>query len=354
MARQDPPRQQPRKPNGPVQQDSSFRLRPSRLPLLWAVPGTLVSGALAFSFFVYRGYGVQTVVPLGFIAFFYFLGVLSLLLLGSTSVAASGIRNRTVVGTRQVKWKEVDQIEVRPTTLGRKTIVTLKKGKGVFTLAAPREGLLARDAAFQEKFDELLKWRKAPNIAVGRRKRPPRLRLPAILLVVVVLMLLREQPWKSDWWPGRDEAAALPRACEVADEATARRLLATRPTQVEDHHEDRDPFYTSACRWERARPLGVVELSYQRFGRVGGASGSGVAAERMDHYWLGTDRVPRLGEQAWERVRQVPGGGRHVDLWARRANVIVHVDYAGFRTEEELTAAARDLARRALARLALQ
>ncbi|MFC6934224.1 hypothetical protein ACFQHO_30350 [Actinomadura yumaensis] len=164
-------------------------------------------------------------------------------------------------------------------------------------------------------------------------KAASRFRAPVLVFCAIAVMLLFEQPWLSDWWPGRKEAAALPRACSVADEGTARRLL-LRPVRAEDFHADRDPYYTSACRWTHARPDGVVELGYQRYPRSGRQSGSGAAGERMRFYrfTLGTVRVRRLGDEAWQRAEEL-GRIRHVDVWARRANVIVHVDRAGDGTQ---------------------
>lgn len=332
-----------------------YRIRPSRLPLLWAVPGAAVSFALALGFLVYDGYGVWTMALGGIAALPCYLAAVRTHLAGHVVADKNGVTTRSALwSARRFRWKDVERIEIRPTTFGRKVAVVLRKGKGQYVLAAPRRTLFAGEPELQEKLDAL-KSRTRRNVPIDGGKAASRFRAPAVVLGAVAVMLLFEQPWLSDWWPGRKEAAALPRACSVADEGTVRRML-LRPVRAEDFHEDRDPYYTSACRWTHARPSGVVELGYQRYPRSGGQSGSGAADERMRFYrfTLGTVRIRRLGDEAWQRAEELPGRTRHVDVWARRANVIVHVDRAGDGTEAELTAEARALAREAMGRLRLK
>ncbi|MFC4050440.1 hypothetical protein ACFOY4_12145 [Actinomadura syzygii] len=202
-------------------------LRPSRRPLVWAVPLVVLAAVIEVRIF---GEFHLFLLSNGLVVGLLLLVAMVLKLArGYTDADGGGIQNRLVGKTRRIAWSEIDEMTVTPTLFGR---VVTARGRAVkrTMLAAPREGLLARDPSF----DETLRTMRA--LAAPREMRltdnvhrSARVTYWAMIAVFAGAGVFLWRPWLDTWWPGVDEATELPRACAVADPATAARLLSSAP-----------------------------------------------------------------------------------------------------------------------------
>jgi hypothetical protein len=161
----------------PLPKPRSLSLRPSRRPLAWIVP---LLGALAASVSL-----LSVPEPLSAIFMMltvYLLLLASRLLWARTEAGPAGLRNRLGLATTVVSWSDIDEFVVVPTLFGRVVRVT-RPPRRPFTLAAPREGLLGRDASL----DSSVAVMRALAAVDGR---PPRVRtLPGGVRVVWWVLL---------------------------------------------------------------------------------------------------------------------------------------------------------------------
>ncbi|WP_067817474.1 hypothetical protein [Actinomadura kijaniata] len=336
---------------------AAYEVRPPRGMLWWALPGLVVSVALALSFLVYDGYGVITMGLAGLVGVLYFGRLCSLLLRGRTVADAKGLVHGRHGSLQLILWKQVKELRTLSTPFGRRVMVVRKGGTaGVVALAAPREGLLGRTPDFDRALADLTARCRGRKVRVQAVKGVGPVGVVGWTLGLLLAVQLVEFPWQETWWPGNKEAGTLPRACRVVDEGTVRGLV---PGAVNDDrfHDDGDPFQTSACHWGVAGRKEGLELRLQRYSREGGSGGTANARDRMRTFLLLADSRPvrGVGEQAWQITepggaeQAAPDGLRRVQLLGRRHNVVVLVDYtARNRPADEMERAVADLARRAL------
>lgn len=338
-------------------------LLPSRLPLLWLVPAVAASAA-AIAMAFGNPYAtfltiILTATPV------YMVALVVKLLVGRTGADADGIRNRTAFRTRFLPWSDVARLSVAGTLFGRVTMVHLTGGKQ-HQLAAPRSGLLGRDRGFDATVDAMAALAPSPPPVDRTAVRGMRITWWALLAIMLTAATWLARPWLEPWWPGRHEAASLPGACAVADEATARRLL---PDVHDAQERNRTYGIGSECsyRSRAGADLKVELLLLERsssIGATGKARGDHlherrVSAEQAQRFADGhvgwtfeAQDVTGIGDQAWRRILVDTRDGRvDVRLFVRYANVLIEVDYDADRPENETIAAADELARRAVERI---
>ncbi|TYB46619.1 hypothetical protein [Actinomadura chibensis] len=341
-------------------------LRPSRRPLVWAVPLLVPAAYIEVRVFgEFRLFFLNNALIVGLV---FLVAMVLKLLRGRTDADAVGVRNRLVGRTKRMAWSEISELTVTPTLFGR--VVTVR-GQAVrrTMLAAPREGLLGRDP----DFDETLRAMRALAGARGPRvtdnvHRSARITYWAMIAVFLGAGVFLWRPWLETWWPGVDEATELPRACAVADPATAARLL---PAPGRPAARERDMRYSesSDCRYRDAddRVLALQLDLDQRTNSSGGAAqirddyatalrieadAARSRAAHPDEWTVTTGGVPGLGDEAWRSVSVGRSDGEaEVRLVARRANVVVQVRYDAKRPADQAASEAAALARRALDRI---
>ncbi|HEY8479960.1 MAG TPA: hypothetical protein VIL71_09040 [Spirillospora sp.] len=344
----------------------SLSLRPSRLPLVWLVPAVVLCVTVVVKTFgnLYVGFLV------GYLdaATLFMAALIAKLLLGRTRADVEGLHNRLFLRTRFFPWRDVDRLSVAGTLFGRITIVHVAGGKR-FHLAAPRSGLLARNREFDATLDAMAAL--SPERLVVSREGVRTSRVVWWVLLVIVLMVgtIHARPWLEPRWPWRDEATALPRACAVADRATAQRLL----PDIDDTR-DRKRQYTigSDCAYRSRRGANLeVKLGLLKRDSSTGATEKARKAHADERHFtmqqaqrltaddtsltfLAQD-VRGIGDEAWVRVlRDARDRDVDVKLLVRYANVLIEVDYNAKRPENEVVAAADALARAAVERIDLR
>ncbi|RFS84806.1 hypothetical protein D0T12_14900 [Actinomadura spongiicola] len=339
-------------------------LRPSRRPLLWTVPLAAVTAGVAA-----RAIGPfhMAVIFSVLVMITVWLITLSLKLLrGWTEVDTDGIRNRLIRGTTEIAWRDVTGVAVTPTLFGRIVIVHRRKTKPV-QLTAPRVGLLARDPRFDATVDALAAL--APQRMSVRRSPAPPLRIAyaALLLILGTGATLVWSPWLDAWWPGREEAVSLPRACAVADPALASRLVPGHKGPSVNHNDGR-LAPSSDCMYSDRKDgdLKIRVALERRNGFTGATEGArdGYADSRRSaitqaRRWAGdgtgwsvtTGDVSGLGDQAWRSVAARRGEEvTDVRLVVRHRNVLLDIEYTARRPKEQAVADAERLARTVLGR----
>ncbi|RKS71926.1 hypothetical protein BZB76_4737 [Actinomadura pelletieri DSM 43383] len=340
-------------------------LRPSRRPLLWVVPAMIVIVAVAA-----RAFGTVQLSPmigLSAMATVYWITLALKLLRGRTEADAEGIRNRLIRRTTEITWHDVTGVSVTPSLFGRIVIVQRQKGKPQ-QLAAPRVGLLARDPGFDATVDALAAL-APPRMSVNK---PP---APAVRMVQVGMLLifgaaatLAWSPWLDAWWPGREEAQTLPRACAVADPVLARQLLPGHQGARGNHYDGR-LAPSSDCSYSDGDDGDLeIEVELERRSGFTGAieearasyadsrrSAETVARQRITtgkNWTLITGDVPGLGDQAWRSVTVHRSDGvTDIRLLVRHRNVLLDIQYTVRRPKEQAGADAERLARTALSRI---
>ncbi|TNY35712.1 PH domain-containing protein [Thermomonospora catenispora] len=297
--------------------------RPSRRPLAWAFPMLAVSTALVLVTFygVIEGYGAATVFGIGLAGVCYHVRLILLLLYGRTEAGPNGLYNRSALAVKRLDWKQVKRLEVVRSPFGHRIIAVPHMGANV-ALAAPRTGLAARGPAFDDAFDTLLTT--APRAPECKRRAQPRLWYPALVVLFVLALLGLEDPRKEPWWPTRHEAASLPDPCAVVDPAAVRRMVPdARPPDRADHTSL--GYEELTCRWHQTAFSIGLEIEIRRYFRNGGVGATEAAERRMSVLRdQSTETVTGLGDEAFRRNDDghVP---RLREIWARRANVIVHI-----------------------------
>lgn len=320
--------------------------RPSRSALCWVIPVLLLSAAVMVFFFT----SYSRISALGAVSVAYHTRLLLLLLLGRTEAGRAGLRNRTVFRDRRVPWSRVRHLEVVPTPFGR-LVVAVSEESGRIALAAPREGLAARNGRLDADLAALIATagRKVPVHPL-----PSRLRLlyVAISVACVLIPVTAEKPWLDPWWPSRHEATALPDACMATDQTAVRRLV---PGSTPDHSSSMGSG-VDRCRWSRpSAPFRGAELHYRLVSRIGDDGATERAIEEMRKYrGDGATSIPGLGDEALTKSAPLPSGINHVELWARRANVIVYVKYTGRSSVPVAETEMENLARHALDHIRLE
>ncbi|TYK49214.1 hypothetical protein [Actinomadura decatromicini] len=344
-------------------------LRPSRRPLVWAVPLLVLAAVVEVRIFgEFRLFLLGNALIVGLVLL---AAMVLKLLRGRTDADAGGVRNRLVGRTRRLVWSEIDEMTVTPTLFGR--VVTVR-GHAVrrTMLAAPREGLLARDPAF----DETLRTMRA--LAAPRElrltdnvHRSARVTYWVMIAVFLGAGTFLWRPWLETWWPGVDEAVELPRACAVADAATARLVL---PAAGRPESDGRDWTYSASsdCRYRDAdgRTLSL-ELELKR--RTGSSSGTEEIGDeyararqfeadsarqfsaRPKEWAVTTGDVAGLGDEAWRSVVvDRSDGAAAVRLVVRRGNVLIQVRYDANRPADRSVSVATALARSAISRIEIR
>ncbi|MGH3382778.1 MAG: hypothetical protein ACRDP6_49435 [Actinoallomurus sp.] len=308
----------------PLPRPRALSLRPSRRPLVWIVP--LLVALVALVPLLDLAFPLIAIVVLPAA---YLLHLASRLLWARTVAGPAGLRNRTGFKTTVISWSDIEEFVVVPTLFGRVVRVTRPPGRQ-FTLAAPREGLLGRDASLDS------------SVAIMRAlaavdERPPRVRtLPdgvrvvwwVALVLTLVLGTVVAKPWLEPWWPTRHEATSLPRACDLL---RADNQLVTAPISRETNESDAlsaDSFCT------RNGATGRIGLDLSLTHRWSGKSGTRLAKRQFTDARLGGDedlrpvRLPGLGDEAWEGTHTV-AHTTNVVLQVRRHNVKIQVNYDG-------------------------
>jgi hypothetical protein len=168
--------------------------------------------------------------------------------------------------------------------------------------------------------------------------------VPALLIGLPALAGV-PQLWNQPWWPGVTAAADVPDACGVFTDEQASALHITGRRQSVDHRGDRE------CEFTVPQGSLVVSLlvSHPLF-----RSGTAAAAHHAMELASQQDRatpVPGLGDQAWLSVNQTPMDRSVAYLVARKANVVLVIDYRGEQEPDVVQPAIRDAAQATLAAL---
>ncbi|MGH3664304.1 MAG: PH domain-containing protein [Micromonosporaceae bacterium] len=324
-----------------------FSLRPSRRPLWWLLPAAaacLVLSYLAFRSEAWMVYFAHPVAP----AILFALLALKLSR-GRTEAGPDGLRNRMMVRTMTIDWADVDRFVITPTMFGRVLQVARKTGKQI-SLAAPREGLLAREPEFQayaEKMRALAAQRtpEPPAITEPVSQRAMRIVYSIPLVIVLAMTLFLTRPWLEPWWPGQHVATTLPHACAVTEDI-APQLVSNGVAEVNDHQQDSGAG-DSYCAWRNRHGVSLT-VGIQLWDRASDQSATALAREDFDserEYFFGGTPAPAsgVGDQA---LRATDTDNSVVMLLARRANVIVKIRYTATGKVDEssvdnVTAAAR-------------
>lgn len=301
-------------------------LRPSRRPLWWIAAAVPAAVALA----VFSAYSTALVM------IFIVSAVMSVrlafhLVFGRTSATPDGLRNRLGRTTAVVAWEDVEEFVVVPTLFGWIVRVTRPPHRPL-TLAAPRDGLLGRDASMESSLAVM----RALAADTGRTPPPVRTLSPGLRLVwwaLPVLMLavgcVIGKPWLEPWWPTTHEATRLPSACGF--------LSGGSPLVPQGHlrgSEWRDyrPEADSDC--TLTGETGDLDLDLVLYRRVRGRSGTRQAALRYAEKRSDTSAHPRpvpvpgLGDDAWETAL-TSDGRTTAKISVRRHNVWFEVSYSG-------------------------
>ncbi|MFF5263116.1 hypothetical protein ACFY4C_29660 [Actinomadura viridis] len=343
-------------------------IRPPRRAVLWAAPALAAGLGLIVAGWYYDGFGEVTLALLGAGISVASVRFLLILLKGRTEAGPEGLVARKVRDTRRLERRRLERFEVVPTLFGRRVVVVLREPWQRYGLAAPRESLWARDPDFEKHVAALAATvpagRGGDGLGLVRRSQALRLVHPLIALALAGWLLYQEKPWLEPWWPSNREVTALPDPCAVVDDATARRLV-PGPTRAADPVRRSGAFLVARCTWNRPEWAGSLRVEYALASRVGNASGTASAARRVKlSVALGGEPFTGLGDEAY--VRGDKPGGRDGDtaggtaggdgfataeLTARRANVVVKVEYAGELPAGAARSEAEAVTRRALGRV---
>ncbi|WP_119727931.1 PH domain-containing protein [Thermomonospora amylolytica] len=300
--------------------------RPSRLPLVWAFPMLAASMALALAPVrgLLEGFGAGTAFTAGMAGVVYHVRLILLLLYGRTEAGPTGLYNRSALVIKRMEWNRVRRLEVVQSPFGRRVVAVADTGPKT-ALAAPREGLLTRGPAFDDALNTLTAT--APRAPEVKRRAQPRLLYPALVALAVLALLWGEDPRKESWWPTRHEATSLPDPCAVADRATVRRMVPDpQPPDRQDHTWF--GYDESTCQWQQTDLSIGLKIELRRYFRSGGDGATEEAERRMGVVRAqSAGTVTGLGDEAFRRDDD--GVIRTREIWARRANVIVHVELTG-------------------------
>lgn len=165
-----------------------LKLRPDRRNV--ALVAAVVAAGPALAVLGWQSKNSPATIVGAFAAVFFLRN--EVLMLRSRTVAwPDGLYNRLTLRTAEIAWTNADRLIVVPTLFGR--FVQLVETDGSrFTLAAPRRGLLARGARFDE---ELAMLRRVPTarsdaLRVERQSRFPIVATQAIMLIAAVAIII--------------------------------------------------------------------------------------------------------------------------------------------------------------------
>ncbi|HEY8479959.1 MAG TPA: hypothetical protein VIL71_09035 [Spirillospora sp.] len=347
----------------------SLSLRPPRRLLTWLVSAAALS--IATVVIRYGTWSMLPFIPLLSLAALFLIVLGGVLLRGRTWVDGAGLRNRWFLQTRFIPWSDVDAFLVESALFGRGTVVRLANGKR-FHLVAPRSGLLPRNRGFDATLDAMAAL-SLGHVAVERKKVwKDRISFWSFLVYMLMVQMLFIKPWQEPLWPGRDEATSLPRACTVADLATALKLL---PDIVDAYDRDREYPTGDECVYQSHTGANLkVGLSLWK------GTSDGATEEARARFTNEVSRFidwdpPRslanyFDRESWTHdVQDVRGIGDQasrsvlvnfrdrtveVRLLVRYANVFIDVTYKVERPGNEVAAAADALARAAVERIDLR
>ncbi|MGI5167495.1 hypothetical protein ACQEU3_24410 [Spirillospora sp. CA-253888] len=347
---------EPAEPPEPSEPSSALPLvlRPSRDALRWVLPVLAVSLAMLFVGRLYTGPGFLAVTMAGLALTLLQMRTLLLIFFGRTVLMPHEVRTRLVLHSFQVPLREVTRVDVVRRPSGRRIAVKAKRQR--FLLAAPREMSFTADPRFDAVL-EMLVARAGEAVEVRRPRRYQRLVVPAVILVIALEGLYQERWWLEPWWPTRHEATAVPDAWTVLDEAAAGRLM-REPRMTDEHsRRDRDYAHQSSVWWHARGSLpGKVHLRYDmRIRSVLEESGTDEADETLARDADDDEAKPLsgLGDKA-VLIDESDENGTDLKLVARRANVLVEVEYAGDIPAPRALAETEALARRALEKIVLR
>ena len=198
-------------PVAPLPKPRTLSLRPSLRPLAWIVP-LLVALAALVSFL---GSSVP-LVAIVMVSAVYLLLLAWRLLWARTVAGPAGLRNRLGLATTVVSWGDIEEFVVVPTLFGRVVRVT-RPPRRQFTLAAPREGLLGRDASLDSSVAVMRALAAVDGESPRVRTLPGGVRVVwwVALALTLVLGTVVAKPWLEPWWPTRHGATSLPGACDL-------------------------------------------------------------------------------------------------------------------------------------------
>lgn len=327
--------------------------RPSRRPLLWVVPVAVLT-----LFLQVKTFGDPLMAPIaGFLfAFPVFLSVLALkLVFGRTEAGPEGLRNRLVMRTRTRAWHDIAMLVVVPTLFGR-IVQVVGTDRKRFSLAAPRDGLLARGPGLDLTLAVMRAVAPVKPPVSRSGQGAVRIIWWAGLAMFVTFAAATARPWLAPWWPGRAEAQSLPRACS-ADAAVVRRLVPGGAAGPDTgSHRGYRYFAVSRCGFDGGGAALDLELRLQRQ-TVGESGTENARAEFAGTKQIRTSMrsgqgvtsipVAGLGDEAWLEAWTV-GRDASVSLLVRRANVLIDIRYRAGRSRAEAVTGATALARTVL------
>jgi len=311
-------------PAAPLPRPRALSLRPSRRPLLWIVPLLVALAALMPLLDYSAALAAIVVVPAA-----YLLHLASRLLWARTVAGPAGLRNRVGFKTTVVSWSDIEEFVVVPTLFGRVVRATRPPGRQ-FTLAAPREGLLGRDASLGSSVAVMRALAAVDGRPPRVRTLPDRVRVVWCVLLALTLAFgtVITKPWLEPWWPTRHEATSLPHACDLLP---AGNQLVTAPISNETSESDALSADSSCT---RHGATGEIDLDLSLTRRWSGQSGTQRAKRQFTDTSLKSPmdlrpvRLPGLGDEARESTHTV-ARTTNVVLEVRRHNVEVEVDYDG-------------------------
>jgi hypothetical protein len=279
-----------------------------------------------------------------------------------TTVGPDGIHNRMLQGERHLAWDQIEAFEIRRGVYGRVLTVLTTDGEAV-GLGAPRDRALPMRSGFDETVaafqravpgDLPLRTDLAPK-SVDAQRRAGWAATLVLLLLAVGIVFLFDQPWNRAFWPGRQEAVAVPSACEVLRSPSASRLIPSGTPTSEGSVVDRR---RSACDLNDPRGGRRITVRYELSSQEGGLGGS--ASDAAHHTFAvqrdviasdrgGTSiRVRGLGDEAQIITRAFSSDASTVDVVVRRANVVLTVHYLASEPPQQMATDAQQVARRAV------
>ncbi|MFC5752185.1 PH domain-containing protein [Actinomadura rugatobispora] len=257
---------------------------------------------------------------------------------GRTTVDASGV-TRTKGGTEQhIPWDEIERISFTGGALGMGFVLVLvRRGGGRLILPAPAPSMFARERSLAARLEPIYARAGTHRPRVASQPVQPGARRVtslshtmtlAVLTGVSVLTLYLASPWTQAWWPGREEAVALPTACSVADKATVARLVpnARPPKSVPPGRPER----ASLCSFRTADPFPTLSIALVLEERGLGLDGG--ATERLRDSYAKRScpaRLPGIGDDACLTIKNVGDVRTTVGVSARKNNIHITVEYYG-------------------------
>ncbi|PKK13777.1 MULTISPECIES: hypothetical protein [Thermomonospora] len=338
-------------------------LRMSRRALVWQIPlllFTLAVGVIwAARCSMWELAAVLLLMPV------LLLGDMVVTLRGRVRVTREGVGNRLGVRWTWTPWHQVKAVQVRRGIIGRSAVLVGVGGHRRL-LAAPHDRFLARDREFDRRIRRMLELagdRRPELVEVSAKSGSLVRTVLSLLLVGSALVRLLPVLWPPDqpWWPGRLEAARIPRACSALDPAVAQQYLGSA-RKVIDHDSRDDLSDLSRCMWEGA--LGLLILRYDRYADVDFQNGMRESADRYESAVADavrdgarrTAETPSLGDEAVALLGSPVRGVHEAHVVSRRANVVVAVtlrsDHPAGRPAARTLRDAEEIARTALGRIA--